>query len=183
MDQKLVPDPSLNLVNNPKQPLHARNSFKKKIFWKRIIKRPLKSQLYFFFWTQSLLMDKVIKNKRSLELVTNRTSAYERSSEKFLYQLYIIWPSLMMLHKAIFELFQNYICKFTQANSWHHKWFHFHLSFFIWKVWKGMENITKTWISRERNSFLDEINIFNSFWRAIIWWKSKKLIKNSRPKL
>ena len=30
--QKLVPDPFLILVNNPKQPLHARNSFKNKIF-------------------------------------------------------------------------------------------------------------------------------------------------------
>ena len=33
-------------------------------------------------------------------------------------------------------------------------------------------------------SFLDEIkNIFHSFWRAIIWWKNKNLIKNSRHKL
>ena len=61
--QKLVPDPLLILVNNPKQPLHARNSFKSKMFRNRIIKNPLKSQLYFFFLTQSLFMDKVIKNK------------------------------------------------------------------------------------------------------------------------
>ena len=25
----------------------------------------------------------------------------------------------------------------TQVNSWHHKLFHFQLSFWIWKVWKG----------------------------------------------
>ena len=36
--QKLVPDPFFILVNNPKQLLHARNSFKNKIFWKGIIK-------------------------------------------------------------------------------------------------------------------------------------------------
>ena len=30
--QKLVPDPFFTLVNNPKQPLHARNSFKNKLF-------------------------------------------------------------------------------------------------------------------------------------------------------
>ena len=30
--QKLAPDPFLILLNNPKQPLHARNSFKNKIF-------------------------------------------------------------------------------------------------------------------------------------------------------
>ena len=29
---KLVPDPSLIFVDNPKQPLHARSSFKNKIF-------------------------------------------------------------------------------------------------------------------------------------------------------
>ena len=32
MHQKLVPDPFLILANNPKQPLHVRNSFKNKIF-------------------------------------------------------------------------------------------------------------------------------------------------------
>ena len=41
--QKLVPDPILILVNNPKEQLYARNSFKNKIFWKRIIKNFLKS--------------------------------------------------------------------------------------------------------------------------------------------
>ena len=35
--------------------------------------------------TQSLLMDKVIKNKRGLELATSCTSGYETSSEKFFY--------------------------------------------------------------------------------------------------
>ena len=38
--QKLVPDPFSILVNNSKQPLHARNSFKNKIFWKRVIRKP-----------------------------------------------------------------------------------------------------------------------------------------------
>ena len=32
MYQKLVPDPFFILVNNPKQPLHARNYFENKIF-------------------------------------------------------------------------------------------------------------------------------------------------------
>ena len=60
MHHKLVPDPFLNLVNNPEQPLQARNSFENKIFWKSAIKKPLR-QLYFFFRTQTLLMDKSIK--------------------------------------------------------------------------------------------------------------------------
>ena len=36
----------------------------------------------------------------------------------------------------------------------------------------------------DENIFLDEIkNIFHRFWRPIIWWKNKNLIKNSRHKL
>ena len=38
--QKLVLNPYFVLVNNRKQPLHARNSFKDKILWKRILKNP-----------------------------------------------------------------------------------------------------------------------------------------------
>ena len=106
-DRSVVPDPFLILWYKLKQLLHARNSFKNKIFSKRITKKPLKSQLYFFFQTHSLLMNKVFKNKRGLELVTGRSSGYEKSSEKFLYSLYIIWPSLMMLCEAVFEFFQK----------------------------------------------------------------------------
>ena len=72
--QKLAPDPFLILPNKPKHTLHAGNSF----------------EFYFFFRIQSLLMDKIIKNKRSLELVTSRASGYETRSVKFLYSLYII---------------------------------------------------------------------------------------------
>ena len=48
---------------------------------------PLKRWLDFFFQTQSLLMDKVIKNKRGLELVTSHSSGYKTSSKKFLYYI------------------------------------------------------------------------------------------------
>ena len=37
---KAFPRPIFNLVNNPKQSLHARNSFEDKIFWKMVIKNP-----------------------------------------------------------------------------------------------------------------------------------------------
>ena len=50
-------------------------------YFKRIFKKPLQSQLYFFFQTQSLLMDKITKNKRGLELVTSLSSGYETSSK------------------------------------------------------------------------------------------------------
>ena len=144
MHQKLVPDPFLILLNNPKQPLHARKSFKNKTFWKRIIKKPLKSQLFSFFWIQSLLMDKVIKNKRGLKLATSRSSIHYISSGQ------VWWCNA----KQFFSYFKNYICKFMHVNSWHHKLFHFHLSFWIWKVWKGREKITKNLdISRTKRTF------------------------------
>ena len=69
---------------------------------------------------------------------------------------------------------KNYICKFLQVSSWHHKLFHFHLTFLIWKVWKGREKTQKFKYLKNEKSFLDEINnIFRSFWKAIIWWKIK----------
>ena len=107
VQRKLAPDPFIISLNNPKQPLHARNSFLKKIIWKRIIKKILKNLLDVFFRTQSLLMDRVIKNKRGLELVTTHSSDYKTSSKTFLYLLYIIWPSLMMECIAVLGLFQK----------------------------------------------------------------------------
>ena len=48
----------------------------------------------------------------------------------------------------------------------------------IWKVWKRREKLQKFEYLENKKSFFDEIkNIFHSFWRAIIWWKNKKLIK------
>ena len=80
----------LILVNNPKEPLHERNSFKNKIFWYSIIKKASKILLYFFFWTQSFVMGKNLKDKRNLEIVTSQSSkqissSYKTSPEKFLY--------------------------------------------------------------------------------------------------
>ena len=46
--QKLAPDPFLILLNNPKQPLYARNSFKNKIFLRRICKKVFKKLILFF---------------------------------------------------------------------------------------------------------------------------------------
>ena len=79
--QKLVPDSFLILVNRTKQPLHERNSFNNKEDYQKA----LISKLYFFFRAKSLYMDRVIKNKRGLELVTSCSSDYKTSSEKFLY--------------------------------------------------------------------------------------------------
>ena len=41
--------------------------------------------LYFFFQSQSLSINKTIKNKRGLELVTSHYSGYKTCSEKLYY--------------------------------------------------------------------------------------------------
>ena len=51
-------------------------------------KKAFKKLTLFSFRTQSLLMDKVIKIKRGLELVTSHSSCHETSLEKLLYFLY-----------------------------------------------------------------------------------------------
>ena len=52
------------------------------------------------------------------------------------------------------------------------------------KCGKEVKKSQKFEYLENEKSFLDEIkNIFYSFWRPIIWWKNKNLIKNSRHKL
>ena len=61
-----------------------------------------------------------------------------------------------------------------QVNSWQHKLFYFHLTFWIWKEWKGREKTQKFKYFENEKSFLNEIKIiFHSFVRAIIWLKNK----------
>ena len=51
----------------------------------------------------------------------------------------------------VFELFQKLHLKIDEVYSWHHKFFHFYLSFSIWKASKGRKKKTKIWISWERS--------------------------------
>ena len=61
--QKLVPDPFLILVNNPKQPLHARNSFKNKYFERLLSKSLKKVNSIFSFKPGHLQWTKLSKTK------------------------------------------------------------------------------------------------------------------------
>ena len=105
-------------------------------------------------------MDKVIKNKRGLELVTCRSSGYETSSKNFFIS-YILYDQGWWCNTKQFLSYSKYCtCKFMQANSWHRKLFYFHLSLWIWKVWKE-EKLQKFEYLENEKSILDEIkNIF-----------------------
>ena len=86
-------------------------------------------------------MDNIIKNKRGLELLTSH-SLGQKTSLKKLFISYVfsdqVWWCII---KWLLSYSKNYICKFMIIISWHHKLFHFHLSFRILKVWKGREKI------------------------------------------
>ena len=120
------------------------------------------------------------QKQRGLELVTIHSSGCETSfTTKFIYYLCIIWPSLMMKGKAIFELFQK----------WHLEIYTSHFitnnSTSICPVESGNcrkegEKLQTFEYLENEKSFLDEI--FHSFWRAIIWWKNKNLIISSGHK-
>ena len=67
--------------------------------------------------------------------------------------------------KRFLNYSKTYSCKFMQVKLWHHELFHFHLPFWIWKVWKGREKIRTFEYLESKKSFLDEIkHIFYGFW-------------------
>ena len=112
-----------------------------------------KLNIFFPFWAQSLLMDEIIKNKRGLELVIVRLQVMKQVHKNFFIS-YILPDQVWRFNiKQFLSYSKNCTWKLMQTNSWQHKLFHFHLSFWIWKVWKGRGKITKTWISRKRKEF------------------------------
>ena len=77
--QKLAPDPFLILLNNPKQPLHARNSFKSKRYFERGLSKSLWKVFLFF------LSSPVVFNGQSYQKKGSGTSddSLFRSWNKF----------------------------------------------------------------------------------------------------
>ena len=152
----------------------------KMIFFESRLSKSLKKiNFTFFFWTQSLLMDKVTQTKRGLEPVISCSSGFKTSSGYILSEQ-VWWCTI----KQFLSYSKNYINKFMQPNPWHHKLFNFHLFSWIWKVWKKREKFKQIEYLENEKSFLDEIKkTFHSFWTTIIWCKNKNLMKNSRCKL
>ena len=119
--------------------MHARNSFKNKMFWKDYKKALKKLTLIF-------LSNPVPFNGKSYQK-QKEPGTGDQSLFKLQNKFRKITLSVIYFLTKFLSYSKYYICKFMQANSWHHKLFHFHLSFWIWKVWKGKEKITKIWIS------------------------------------
>ena len=96
--------------------------------------------------------------------------------------MYILSGQVWWCNVKLLSCSKNYICKFMQVKSCHHKSFHFHLNFWIWKVWKG-KKLQKFEYLKNEKSFFYEIKSIFQFSRAFIWRKNKNLIKNSGHKL
>ena len=155
MLQKLAPDPFLIFLNNPKQPLHARNSILNKIL-KKDYQRAFKKLT--FFWTQSLYRQSYQKQKVS---ETSDQSLFRLQNKFRNIPLYVIYYLTRFDDVVQFLSYsKNYIHKFMQINnSWHHKLFQFYLSFWIWKMWKRRGKVTKIWITQE--------------WKKLFRWNKK----------
>ena len=127
-------------------------------------------KLTFFFQTQSLLMERISKNKRGLELVTSHSSV-AKQVQKYCFICYTLPDQVWWCNvQQLLTYSKNYIFKFMQVNWWHHKLFHFLLSYWILKLWRGREKITKIWISGERRELFR--------WKAFfIFLKDYHLVK------
>ena len=122
--------------------------------------------------------------QRGLDLVTSLSSGYETSSKNFFIIYYQIkfdgikssgfWVTIPKLtpanlFKPIHDVinYSTYICSLECG-----------------KCGKEEEKLQKSEYLENEKSFLDGIkNIFHSFWRVIMWWKNKNLIKDSGHKL
>ena len=119
-------------------------------------------------------MDKIIKNKRPGTSVQSLFRFQKNSFISYILSDQVWWCNI----KCFLSYSKNYICKFTQANSWQHKLFHSHWSFWIYELWKKRQKITKVWISRKRKELfrLNKIH-FLKFLKGYHLGKNKHLIK------
>ena len=179
MHQKLALDHFLILLNNQRQPLHARKSFKNKTFWKKKKKSNSLKKVKLLFLSNPVSFNGQSYQKQKGSGTSDQLLS--RLQNKFRkIPLFVIYDLNKFDDvKQFLSYSKNYICKFMQGgNSWHRKLFHFHLYFWIWKVGKLREKNTKIWISwKLKELFRWNKKCFTvlkglSFGEKIkIWWK------------
>ena len=116
---------------------------------KKYCQKPLK-KLTLFFLSNSVPFDGQSYEKQKGPGVSDQLLLRLQVHKNFFISYIISDQVWYCTIKRFLSYSKNYTCKFMQANSWHHKLFHFHLFFWIWKVWKGRGKIIKIWISREQ---------------------------------
>ena len=113
-------------------------------------------------------MDKIIKNKRDLELVTTHASDYEASSEKF---LYVSSDQVWWCNRRWFLSYSNVtsgnLCKAIQDII-------DYSSFWIWIVCKEGTELRKFQNFENTKSYCDEIKTFFIVFERLLFGKKKK---------
>ena len=140
--------------------MHTRNYFKIKIFWKRLSKSLKKVNFVFSFKPSPFSWIKLSKTKGAWYYWPVALQVAKQVKKNvFISNILsdqVWWYNI----KWFLSYSKNYICYFIEANSWHHKLFHFHLSFWIWKVWKRREKITKIWMKKGKKLFKKHFSHF-----------------------
>ena len=179
MDQKLVLDLYIILVNNPKQPSHARDSFKSKNYQKA-----LKNVTLFFLSNPVPFNGQNCKKRKE---PGTRDQSFFRLQNKFRTIPLLVVYCLTKFWWCKIKRFLSY-SKIASANLCKpiHDIIKYSTSIYPFeteKCRKEGKNYKNLNISRSKRCFLDEIKTsFHKFWSAIIWWKNKNLIKNSGNK-
>ena len=111
-----------------------------------------------------------------MKLVNSHSWGYKTSSENFLDQWCVTWPSLPMKYKMGFWV----ISKITSANLCKPVHDIINYSTFIYPIESGKcgkkgKKLQEFEYLKNEKSFLDEIKrVFHSFWSAMIWWKDQQ---------
>ena len=92
-------------VNNSKQPLHARNSFKKNWYFERGLPKTFKKLTSFFLLNPTPFNRKDYEKQEEPGTCDQLLFRLQNKFRKIC--LCIIWPSLIMPYKAVFDLFQK----------------------------------------------------------------------------
>ena len=130
-------------------------------------------------------MDRIIKTKGTWSHWRVALQV-TKQAQKYSFICYMLSDRVWWCHlKQFLRYSKNYISKFMQANWWHHKLFHFHSSFWIWKLSRGVGlafHDTKVWSHHriripaviKETSFLKSAfrsNSQSSYWKIPKYWR------------
>ena len=129
--------------------MHTRNYFKNKIL-KEDYQKPFKKLTLLFLLNSVPINWQTYEKQKGSGTSEQSLFKLQKKVQKNFFIRYILSDQVWWCNVKQFLSYAKNYSKFMQVNSWHHKLFYFHLSFWTWNMWKGREKITKTWISQEQ---------------------------------
>ena len=129
-------------------------------YFERGLSKSLKKIYFIFSFKSSLLQWTKLSKTKGVWSQWTVTLQVTKQVQKYSFICYILSDQVWWCDvKQSLSYSKNYISIFMQVNWWHHKLFLFHLLFWIWKLWKRREKITKIWISQQ--------------WKELFRWNKK----------